>query len=164
MQQCSVEHRHQEGKDRCQRRNAAHDNGRRGHPGVFAALALLLFPAKLGPADGVGILALRNGTGIGRPSGRCAGPAAVAAMTCLTVFGLGHPFSGGFWIGLGDSLDHNGGPGRCRTAVVEIHRGIFPEFLHILQHFRGGGIAVLGLQGHALEDDLLHSHRDIGIQ
>ena len=46
---------------------------------------------------------------------------------------------------------------------MEIHGGVLPELLHILNHFRCRCVPVLGIQGHAFQDDLFQAHRDIGV-
>ena len=174
-----IEQGQQEGPNGQHRHNAAHDHGNGGDPVPFLPLALLLLFAKGCPAHCLGILAHRAAGGgvlvhsqalLRHPAGRLADPARILAGPLAPgrigdpVFGVGHPLRRGLGIGGGHALDGNGVLRGPTGLVLKVNGGILPELLHILEHFCGGGIPVLGLQRHTLEDDLLQPRRDIGVQ
>ena len=169
VQQRSVEHRQQEGADGQYRHDAAHNNGNGGNPVPFLPFALFLPLPRRRTAHGVGILADGGTAGacvlahprtlLGHPAGglshrRCDG----------AVFGIGHTLGCGSGIGLLHPPDGNGMLRRGRGLILKIDGRILAELLHILQHFRCGSIAVLGIQGHALENDLFQAQGNVGIQ
>ena len=51
-----------------------------------------------------------------------------------------------------------------RGLILKIDGRILAELLHILQHFRCGGVAVLGVQRHTLENNLFQPQGNVGIQ
>lgn len=54
-------------------------------------------------------------------------------------------------------------PQRLTTGPVhERQARILAEFLHIAQHLRRGGIALVGIGGHGVHRDLLEAARDTG--
>ena len=61
-------------------------------------------------------------------------------------------------------LQHNGGISRNSLRISKVQCRVHAELLHILQHFRCGGVAILDIQCHTLHDDLLQTIGNIGIQ
>ena len=123
--------------------------------------ALLLPPAVLGPAQGVGVGADGGGIAADRCAfGRLLGGLDGPRIPGRAVFGLHHPLSGGF--GIVDRRD----PGRRLPGrgIVKDNGRVLPELLHVLKHFRGAGIPIPDFQSHGLENDLLQSGGDVGIQ
>ena len=170
VQQNAVEQGHQEDHNGDHRHGAADHNGSGSHP---AALLFLLpdlcLSALLGPADAVGF---PGGYGRSRahrgnrpgfpPFLALAEPCRVGSGTdagfCLDLFlrrGLGAV--------LGFAGDSPGGVVH-QEFMIEDNGGIFPELLHILEHFRGGNVPVPDVQRHGLHDDLLHSLGNVGVQ
>ena len=158
-QQCAVEQCHQEDEDRDHRHGAANHDGRGGDPAALLlaflfALLLLRLTALLGAADGLVVLP-RLGVLVqadavrGRPDGSRPG------------FGLHLFLRRGHAAGeVGEHprrIVHHG-------VVIEDHVRVLPEFLHIVEHFRGGDVPVVDFQRHALHDDLLQPSGNIGVQ
>ena len=136
-----------------------HRNGRRaaalGIPAGFLLPPLSGASQRLRVPPGLAAhpsgLADRHGTGLAAPS--------IALNPAL---GLRHSLCRCFRLG-GDGGDYLGGI-PDRNVIIEGQRRILPKFLQIAQQLRRAGIAVFGLQCHGLHDDLLHPHRNVGIQ
>ena len=186
VEQRAAEQRDQEHDDGNDGHRRASDNGNGGHAvAVFLFLDLLpglsagLLSIGAAAADTIG----RNrSAGAGLGSGDISGGAALAfrrpgtlAGGCGGVGTLGSRGNACYPLCRGPglpcrlrhhfrSLDHLGGIVHGSSVLTKEDRRIFPEFLHILQHFRGGEVTVLGIQGHGLHDDLLHAAGNVGVQ
>ena len=170
VKQCPIEHRNQERANGNDGHHTAHDHRNGSNAISFLPLALLLlFPLHGRPTHGIGILA------DGLPSGslvRLLGPLGrllrlgdtSSRRSGLIGSGSRNLFCRGLGIGLGNPPDGNGVLGWGGSLVTEVNGRVLAELLHILNHFRCRGIPVFWLQCHALENDLLQAHGDIGIQ
>ena len=158
-QQGAVEQGDQENENRNHRHGAAHHDGRGGDPAALLlafllALLLLRLTALLRAADGLvvpprlGVLvqvdAVRGCPGGSRPG-----------LGLHLFLRRGHA--------AGKIGQHPGGVVH-NAVIIEDHVRVLPEFLHIVEHFRGGDVTVVYLQRHALHDDLLQAPGNVGIQ
>ena len=160
VQERSVEQGNEEQHNGKQRHRTANHHGGGGNP---AALGILLF---LGlPTPSPAAFRMADLPAGGRPGSRA------RVSHHRTVSGQG---SGGTLPGSGLNLLFRGGQGHPRRGnfpggvvhqgvIVEYNGRIFPEFLHILKHFRGGNVPIPDFQCHGFHNDLLQACGNVGV-